>query len=92
MGTTQPIRFACASKMDMAEKTAHEGGELVLANIHHDQAIAPMPQPGNIETRIAGEKTKMTLLAEEDDDFVVLHPFAPDVDANLLDRHAPCFH
>ena len=51
--------------MDMAEKTAHEGGELVLANIHHDQAIAPMQQPGNIETRIAGEKTKMTLLAEE---------------------------
>jgi hypothetical protein len=64
------------------EKTAHEGGDLVLTDIHYDQAITPMPQFGNIETRIAREKTKITLLAEKDDDLVVLHPLAPDVDTN----------
>jgi len=75
-------------EIGMAEKTAHEGGNLVLADIHHDQAITPMPQSGTIETRIAREKTKITLLAEKDDDLVVLHPLVPDVDTNLLDRYA----
>jgi hypothetical protein len=42
-------------EIGMAEKTAHEGGNLVLADIHHDQAITPMPQSGTIETRVKNQ-------------------------------------
>jgi len=45
----------------------------------------------HVEIRIAGEECDMPLLAQENGDFVVLHPLAADIDSNLPRRYPGSF-
>ena len=67
----------------MAEKASNKHGHLVLSNAHHNQAIASMPQAGMIEARVADEKSAVVLLAQQDDNLLVLQTFAAKIDSNL---------
>jgi len=67
----------------MTEKAANERGGFTLSDAHHNNAIASMAQARQIETCIAGKECDVPAAAQEDDDLVVLHPFAADIDSNL---------
>ena len=75
----------------MAEKASNKHGHFVLSNAHHNQAIASMPQAGVIEARVAGEKSGVAVLAQQDDNLLVLQTFAAKVDSNLPRGQPPPF-
>ena len=74
-------------EVGVAEKAANESGDFILPDVHHNQAIAPMAELGQIETCIAGEECDISPLAQKHDDLVVLDPLAADVDSNLPCRY-----
>ncbi len=67
----------------MAEKASNKRGNFVLSHARHNQAIASMPEIGLIETCVAGEKRGIALLAQENDNLLVLQALAAKVDADL---------
>jgi hypothetical protein len=70
-------------EVGVAKKAANECGGFILPDVQNHQAISPMAEIPHVETRIAGEECDIPLLAQENGDFVVLHPLAADIDSNL---------
>jgi hypothetical protein len=70
----------------VAEKAANERGHFILSNTRHNQAVASMPEAGQIETGIACEEGRITLPAQENDNLLVLQTLPANVDSNLLRR------
>src|SRR5260370_28563554 len=75
----------------VAEKASNKRGYFILSNARHNQAIASMPQAGVIEARVAGEKSGVAVLAQQDDNLLVLQTFAAKVDSNLPRGQPPPF-
>jgi hypothetical protein len=73
-------------EVGVAEKPANEGGDFILPDVHHNHAIAPMAERGQIETRIEGQECNISQPAKKHDDLVVLHPLVADIDSDLSCR------
>ena len=78
-------------EVGVAKKAANERGGLILPDVQNNQAISAMAEFRHVEIRIAGEECDMPLLAQENGDFVVLHPLAADIDSNLPRRYPGSF-
>jgi hypothetical protein len=72
----------------VAEEATNEHGGFILANIHHCQAIASMPEFWQIEVCIARVECCIPQTAQENDSLVILHPLAAEIDSNLPRRYA----
>ena len=76
----------------VAEKAANKHSHFVLSNARHNQAIASMPQVGMIKLRVAGEKSRGVLLAQQDDNLLLLQALAAaKADSNLPRSQPPSF-
>ena len=71
-------------EVGLAKKAANKRGGFILPDAHHNQAIASVPQLRQIEIRIACEECNTPVLAQENDDLVVLHTLAAEIDSNLF--------
>lgn len=74
-------------EVGVAEKAANERRDLILPDVHHHQAIAPMAELGQIEACVAGEECEIPLLTQKHDNLVVLHSLAAHIDSNLPCRY-----
>jgi hypothetical protein len=87
--TAHPLRLRV--EIGVAEKAANERGHFILANAHHNQAVATMPEVRQIETSIAGEERDTALPAQENDNFLVLQALPANIDSNLSGGEPRCF-
>jgi hypothetical protein len=78
-------------EVGVVKKAANERSGLILPDVQNNQAISAMAEFRHVEIRIAGEECDMPLLAQENGDFVVLHPLAADIDSNLPRRYPGSF-
>ncbi len=74
----------------MAEKASNKCSHFVLPDARYNQAVAPMPEVRVIETRVAGEKRRIAVLAQQNDNLLILQTLATEIDSNLPRRQPPC--
>jgi hypothetical protein len=83
--------FYLSVEVGVTDETADERSHLILSHAHYNEAIAPMPEPRQIETGVAGEEGDISLPSQENNDFVVFHPLPADIDSDLSQRNPRAF-
>ncbi len=73
----------------MAEESADERRDFVLVYCQVYQTVPGMADSPVMKIFVASEERRPTLLEQEGDDLVVLHPSPAHIQADLTDRHAP---
>lgn len=78
-------------EVGVAEKASDKRTYFILSHARHNQAVPSMPEIRVIEARVAGEKRGIALLAQQNDNLLILHAFATQVESNLSRRQPPRF-
>ncbi len=73
----------------MPQHTTHKDGHLLWYHLKGDNPIPPVADLTSIETAITREECRTTPLMQEREDFLILEPFAGDVDTDLSHRNPP---
>jgi hypothetical protein len=78
--------FRLRIEVGVAEKAANEHRNFILSNTRHNQAVASMPEVSYIEIGVTGEEGWIPLLAQENNDLLILQTLVANVDSNLPRR------
>ena len=84
--------FCLCIQSGVPQHTTHKDGHLLWCHFKVGNAILPVADLTPIETTITCKEGWTPQLTQQWDDFLIVKPFAGDVDADLAHRNPPTPH
>jgi hypothetical protein len=81
--------FLLRVEIRMSKQATNKGCCFILSDSQANQTMAAMTQLALVETQVTGEECRATLVKQEGDYLVVLHPLSAHIFANLTYSNAP---